>query len=378
MSEIVLPDFGLVLLFGESTEFAQRWFSAALVDSFDEVVTQLASRRLTAIDANKLAKIDLKYLGRVATDSYARVYVIAIGSNGAELAKRTGSMAVMDWFGLPSAEGAHLRFEPLATDRRGEMGPFDIIGDIHGCADELVELLGLLGYQIALTGAGTERFATVTASPGRRAFFVGDLIDRGPDGPDVMRIVMAMVQAGHALCVAGNHDTAFGRWLEGHKTTLNHGLEATARQFSLESPQFRDSVLTFIDGLKAHLWVDGGRLAIAHAGVKQSMLGRSSGKVRAFALYGDTEPKKSPDGLPSRYHWALDDHGETAVVYGHTPVAEAAWVNNTLCVDTGCCYGGKLTAVRWPEREIVSVQARANYAVLGRALGHPPRRPKRD
>lgn len=378
MSEIVLPNFGLVLLFGDSAELAGRYFNTAMVDSFDDVVTELASRRLAVVDANKLAKVDLKYLGRVAADTHARVYVIAVGDTGAELAKRTGSMAVMDLFVVPPGSPLQVRFRPVATDRRDEMGPFDIIGDVHACVDELVELLGVLGYQVTLTGEGDARRVSVTADHGRRAFFAGDLVDRGPGGPDVMRIVMAMVEGGHALCVAGNHDTAFARWLEGHKTTLNHGLEATARQFSLESPQFRDSVLTFIDGLKAHLWVDGGRLAVAHAGVKQSMLGRSSGKVRAFALYGDTEPKKSADGLPSRYHWALDDHGDTAVVYGHTPVAEVAWVNNTLCIDTGCCFGGKLTAVRWPEREIVSVPARAKYAVLGRAFGHPPRRPKRD
>lgn len=258
------------------------------------------------------------------------------------------------------------------------MGPFDIIGDVHGCVDELIELLGLLGYNVTLSGEGDERTARIAKAHERRAFFVGDLVDRGPGGTDVMRIVMAMVASGQALCVCGNHDAAFGRWLEGHKTQLNHGLEATARQFSLESPQFRDSVLTFIDGLKAHLWVDGGRLAVAHAGIRQSMLGRSSGKVRAFALYGDTDPKGGAGALPTRYHWALDDHGETAVVYGHTPVAEAAWVNNTLCVDTGCCFGGRLTAARWPEREIVSVSARARYATLGRPFGHPPRRPKRD
>ena len=378
MSEIVLPDFALILLFGNSAVLARRWFSTSMVGSPDEVVTELASRRLTVLDANDLAKTDLRYLGRIASDTYARVYVIAVGSEGAELAKRTSSMAIMDWFGVESGEVAQISFRPITTDMRSELGPFDIIGDVHGCVNELVELLGQLGYHVALAGAGDERTAHIRVGHGRRAFFVGDLVDRGPGGPDVMRIVMAMVASGQALCVAGNHDVSFGRWLEGHKTQLNHGLEATARQFSLESPQFRDSVLTFIHGLKAHLWVDGGQLAVAHAGIRQSMIGRSSGKVRAFALYGDTEPKSAPDGLPTRYHWALDYHGETAVVYGHTPVADVGWVNNTLCVDTGCCFGGRLTAMRWPEREIVSVPARETYALKGRAFGHPPARPKRD
>jgi protein phosphatase len=135
-------------------------------------------------------------------------------------------------------------------------------------------------------------------------------------------------------------------------------------------------VRAFLGNLPAHLWLDGGRLAVAHAGITEDRLGSTSGGTRAFCLYGDTSGETDETGLPVRYHWAADYRGETAVVYGHTPVPEAEWVNNTLCIDTGCVFGGKLTALRWPEREVVAVGARRAYYVLKRPLGHPPLRPR--
>ena len=377
MARIVLPEFALVLVFGDTSMVRAAFTDAAFVTA-GGLAGRLAQRELAVIDANDLSKADLKPIGRAAVDAYARVYVLAVGEEGVKLSRRTGSMSVMDGFFVPEGEWLEVVFEPVSTDRRDEIGPFDIIGDVHGCADELIELLGVLGYGVQLSGRGDRRRVDVVAPPGRRAFFVGDLVDRGPRSPDVMRIVMAMVREGKALCVAGNHDVAFLRWLSGQHKALTHGLDKTADQFAAESPQFRDSVRAFVDGLKAHLWVDGGRLAVAHAGVREGMIGRSSGKVRAFALYGDTDPKGAAGGLPVRYHWALDYAGPVAVVYGHTPVDEVGWVNNTLCIDTGCCFGGRLSALRWPEREIVSVSAREVYAVKATPFGHPPARTKRD
>ena len=131
----------------------------------------------------------------------------------------------------------------------------------------------------------------------------------------------------------------------------------------------------FIDGLVSHLWLDGGRLVVAHAGIREEMIGRSSGAVREFCLYGETTGETDEFGLPVRYNWASEYRGSTAVVYGHTPVVNAEWLNNTICIDTGCVFGGKLTALRWPEREIVSVQAAHVYTMPVRPFGHPPPRP---
>jgi protein phosphatase len=262
------------------------------------------------------------------------------------------------------------------TDWRDMRGPFDIIGDVHGCADELVELMRKLGYSVRLEGEGDKRRAVTTAPQGRRAFFVGDLVDRGPKSPDVLRIVMDMVAAGQAFCVPGNHDDKLLRWLKGREVKIGHGLERTIAQLDGASDAFKARIAAFVEGLPYHAWLEGGALAIAHAGVRENMLGRNSPNVRSFCLFGDTSGRPDENGLPERFDWAADYHGKTPVVYGHTPVAEPEWLNNTVCIDTGCVFGGKLTALRWPERELVSVPAHETYAVLRRGFGLPPRRPQ--
>lgn len=263
----------------------------------------------------------------------------------------------------------------IAVDVRAISGPFDIIGDVHGCAPELIDLLARLGYRIAVEGMGDERRAAVVPPKGRRAIFVGDLVDRGPASPDALRIAMDMVAEGHAFCVPGNHDHKFMRWLQGRNVKLTHGLDLTVAQMAMEPASFHTRVLSFLETLPIHLWLEEGNLVVAHAGIRAEMFGRTSGAVREFCLFGDTDGKLDADGLPIRYHWAAAYRSRTAVVYGHTPVPEPDWVNNTLCIDTGCCFGGSLTALRWPERQVVSVPARDRYAPQRRPFGHPPERP---
>ncbi|MGE0024491.1 MAG: metallophosphoesterase [Hyphomicrobium sp.] len=265
--------------------------------------------------------------------------------------------------------------ELARCDRRGDAGPFDIIGDVHGCAGELDALLVKLGYRVQWSGVPGDARVAVTPPAGRRAVFVGDLVDRGPRSPDVLRIVMSMVEAGTGLCVPGNHDDKFRRWLDGSNVKATHGLDRTIAQFETEPKAFRVAVRNFIKGLPIYLWLDGGRLAVAHAGLKEEMLGRLSGELRRFCLYGETSGETDKFGLPIRYHWAAEYKGATAIVYGHTPVPDADWVRGTICIDTGCCFGGKLTALRWPEREIVSVPAQDIYTMPVRPFGHPPVRP---
>lgn len=167
------------------------------------------------------------------------------------------------------AKTTSLRENP---DLRHIKGAFDIIGDVHGCADELQDLLHKLGYEARLFGVGEGRRAHVKTPPGRRAVFVGDLVDRGPASPDVLRIVMALAAEGQALCVPGNHDVKFVRWLAGRNVKLTHGLDRTAEQFAGESPAFRTHAGTFLEKLPIHLWLDGGNIAVAHAGLKEDML----------------------------------------------------------------------------------------------------------
>ncbi|WP_216209552.1 polynucleotide kinase-phosphatase [Amycolatopsis aidingensis] len=250
---------------------------------------------------------------------------------------------------------AEVVIEPLRNDLRERTGPFDVLGDVHGCRAELEELLGRLGYRITRDAAGRANGAS--HPDGRTAVFVGDLVDRGPDTPGVLRLVQGMVAAGDALVVCGNHEQKLVRALRGRKVTVAHGLAESLDQLAVEDESFRAEVETFCDGLIAHYVLDGGRLVVAHAGLPERYHGRASGRVRSLALYGDTTGETDEYGLPVRYPWAEDYRGRATVLYGHTPVPEAEWVNGTMCLDTGCVFGGKLTALRYPERELVSVEA---------------------
>ena len=254
---------------------------------------------------------------------------------------------------------------PLFNDLKHEAGPFDVIGDVHGCRAELEQLLAELGYTLEHDGAG--RPVGGRHPGGRRAIFVGDLVDRGPDTPGVLRLVMGMVAAGTAFCVAGNHEVKLLKALRGKNVKRSHGLDASMEQLEGESEEFRAEAARFIDGLIGHYVLDGGRLVVAHAGLIERYHGRASGRVREFCLYGQTTGETDEYGLPVRYPWAQEYRGQAVVLYGHTPVPAAEWLNNTLCLDTGCVFGGRLTALNYPERTTVSVPAARVY--------HPPARP---
>ena len=266
--------------------------------------------------------------------------------------------------GPDEIENAQIERTKLWNDRREDSGPFDIIGDVHGCIQELHELLQVLGYARDESG--------VWKHPARRAIFLGDLVDRGPDSPQVLEDVMAMCAAGAALCVPGNHDAKLLDKLRGRNVNLAHGLEETLQQLDNRDESFRTRAADFIDGLVSHYVLDGGTLVVAHAGLKESMQGRASGAVRSFCLYGETTGESDEWGLPVRYPWARDYKGRARVVYGHTPVARAEWLNHTLDIDTGCVFGGRLSALRYPELEQVSVAARREYAPSARPIFDEP------
>lgn len=283
-------------------------------------------------------------LGRMSKERFRRVHVLR---------------------GVDEIDAATIIREPSWNDRRDVRGPFDIIGDVHGCRSELESLLSRLGWDI-------ERDAGIAVGAshpeGRQAIFVGDLVDRGPDTPGVLRLVMGMVAAGTALCVLGNHEAKLVRALQGSKVTIAHGLGESLEQLDREPEEFRAAALEFMDGLISHLVFDDGRLVVAHAGLKESYHGRSSGRVRSFALYGDTSGETDEYGLPVRHPWAQEYRGAAMVVYGHTPTPTAEWINNTICLDTGAVFGGELTALRYPEREIVAVPAEQEWCAPIRPL----------
>ncbi|HVZ18990.1 MAG TPA: polynucleotide kinase-phosphatase, partial [Terriglobales bacterium] len=255
-------------------------------------------------------------------------------------------------------EAAVVERQPLWNNLKHEHGPFDIIGDVHGCYDELVALLQMLGYAEQSGGAWRH-------PEGRKLVFVGDLVDRGPKIPWVVRLVMESVNAGTALCVPGNHDVKFMRKIWGKDVQVTHGLAESLQQFEQYETGYRGFsriAAEFINKLVSHYVLDDSKLVVAHAGMKQSMQGRGSAAVRDFALFGETTGETDEFGLPVRYNWAAEYRGSAMVVYGHTPVPEPEWLNRTINIDTGCVFGGKLTALRYPEKELVSVPARQTYA----------------
>lgn len=412
--KIALPNLSLVVLIGPSgagkSTFARRHFKAtevltsdhcrALVsdDENDQTATAdafavlhfIAGRRLargllTVVDATNVQPEARKPLVELARAHYVLPVAIVLDPPedvlvernrarpdrdfGAHVLRNQRSQLRRSLAGLQregfrhvwvlrtpeEAEAVEIERRPLWPDRREERGPFDLIGDVHGCGDELEELLALLGYAPDPEGV-------LRHSEGRKAVFLGDLVDRGPRVTDVLRIAMGMVAAGSALCVPGNHDVKLVRWLRGKNVKVAHGLECTIEQLEREPPEFRERVEAFLDSLISHYVLDGGRLVAAHAGLKAEMQGRASGQVREFALYGETTGEFDELGLPVRLDWAAEYRGAARVVYGHTPVAEPSWLNRTINIDTGCVFGGRLTALRYPELATVSVPARKAYA----------------
>lgn len=415
--KITIPELSLVVLIGATSSgkssFAQKHFRPTEVlssdfcrgiladDENDQSVTKdafellhyiaakrLQAGRLTVVDATNVQREARAPLVKLAREYHVLPVAVVVNPPEKVLIERHKTRADRD-FGLhvirqqnqslrrsigglqkegfrhvfvlnslEEIETAQIERQPLWNNRKHEHGPFDIVGDVHGCFDELAELLEKLGYRIERRPDG---FFEVENPPGRKAVFVGDLVDRGVNSPDVLRLVMSMTGDGKALCVPGNHDAKLYKYLSGRNVTVSHGLAETMEQLERETPEFRGQVAEFIDNLVSHYVFDEGKLVVVHAGLKENLQGRGSGKVRDFALYGETTGETDEFGLPVRYNWAADYRGRATVVYGHVPTPQPEWINNTICIDTGCVFGGQLTALRYPERELVSVAAKRVY-----------------
>ncbi len=427
---ISIPEYCLVLLVGPSgsgkSTFAARYFKpteiissdrcravvadeesdqSATSDAFDLVhfiaEKRLNARRLTVIDATNVRPEDRRSFVDLARRYHALVAAFVFDMPEALCQERNAGRSERDFGphvvrnhvralkrGIRRLDREGIRFvyrfsdptrvdevvverRKLWTDRREDAGPFDIIGDVHGCADELERLLEDLGYRIDVERPPSGPAYSVTPPAGRKVVFLGDLVDRGPRIPDALRLAKTMVDAGQALCVLGNHEAKLVRKLKGRNVKLTHGLADSVAQIEAQPDGFADEMLPFMDGLISHYVLDGGRLVVAHAGLREEMQNRSSGRVRSFALYGDTTGETDEFGLPVRHDWAAEYDGRAKVVYGHTPVPEAEWLNGTICIDTGCVFGGKLTALRYPEMELVDVPAARVYCPPARPIAAP-------
>ena len=248
---------------------------------------------------------------------------------------------------------------PSPLMARERSGPFDIIGDVHGCDHELLALLAALGYRVENPDTLIPR---IVAPPGRTAVFVGDLVDRGADSVRTLLIAMAMVHAGTALAVPGNHDDKLLRALRGVSVKMNNGLDRTMQELQAAGSDVQALVREFLGSLPSHLVLDRGNLVVAHAGLPEELQGIDSPRARDTALFGTPTGERDTYGIKLLVDWAHAYKGTALVVWGHLPVARAVWVGNTIDIDTGCVHGGRLTALRYPERELVSVPAERVYS----------------
>jgi polynucleotide kinase-phosphatase len=435
--KISIPDFALVVLVGATgsgkSSFARKHFleteivssdhcralvsddetdQSATSDAFDllryTAGLRLKRRKLAVIDATSVQKADRATLVALARRHHALPVALVLDIDpetcharnegranrdfgphvarhhsrnlrrGLRGLKREGFRQIHIMRSPEEVDALQITRDPLWTDCRDQPGPFDIIGDVHGCFDELTTLLSQLGYVIEPFEAGSEQLIKARHPAGRTAFFVGDITDRGPRNVDSLRLVMGMCAEGSGRCVMGNHDFKLEKWLRGKTNSLTHGLDLTAAELEQTSQEFRDQVRRFIADLRSHAWLADGGLVIAHAGLKEEMHGRGSGAVRSFAMFGETTGEVDEFGLPVRLDWARKYQGKAEVIFGHTPMPEAEWLNNTMCIDTGCVFGGKLTALRWPEREIVQVPALEQYAVPAKPLDANVRSAQQD
>ncbi len=392
-----LPSPAAIALIGApgagSSTFAARHFQAAEVVSGDfapELERRLTRGELTVIDAPLTRPDERRRVLEAARAHDLPAAAIVLDLPRQVLEQRAARLgrdgsAVLPGFGelrrtlgglhkegfghihvlrsLAEIDAAQVVRVPLPPDRRDLHGPFDFIGDVHGCLPELLELLESLGYAVS----GLE----ITPPAGRTAVFLGDLTDRGPDSAGVLRLVMGMVASGAALCVPGNHDEKLARALDGKAVKATHGLDVTLAELGAAGEAFAAEARAFIGRLPSHLVLDGGRVVAAHAGLPVQYHGRTSGRVRSFALYGDVDGTYDALGLPVRRDWAAGYSGPALVVYGHTPVAAPVWINRTVDIDTGCAFGGALTALRYPELEFVGVPARRQYVAPPRPLPLP-------
>ena len=403
---INIPELSLIMLVGASgsgkSSFARKHFKDTEILSSDYcrglvaddkndqtctkeafavlnyiVSTRLHLGKLTVIDATNVKPEDRKHLVKLARDNYVLPVAIVLDipwqlcheRNKARSDRQFGKHVVMNHVsalrrglrslrksegftkvhilkGVEEVNAVKIERQALWNNKKHERGPFDIIGDIHGCFDETQTLLKKLGYEISKT---RDRYS-VKHPASRKIIFVGDLVDRGPRTPEVIRLVKHAIEDEQAFCVLGNHDDKLKRALMGKKVKIAHGLQESLDQFEQESEEFRAEARNFLASLISHYVFDNGGLTVAHAGIKEEFIGRGAPSIKQFCMYGETTGEIDEFGLPVRYPWAEDYRGNTLIVYGHTPIPEPEWINNTINIDTGCVFGGKLTALRYPMR----------------------------
>lgn len=404
-----IPDFGALVLTGSSgsgiSRFARARFSPDEIFELDfflsmtgadgadpasrqaafDCLLQAAEKRLNnrkpvVIDAADLSKGERRRLLDFARRNNAPLTLTALNRPEAPCRKFKGAGAFIAAlkdegfdraYTLKSpaeADAAEIVRVPVPSDKRGLRGPFDIIGDPHGCFWELCALLQKLGWRV-----DPEDLSAVPPE-GRMAVFLGDLGDRGPESIKVFRLAMNMEQSGHALCLPGNHEHKLLRYLEGKPIRIGKGIGETIAKLKEEPPEFIERLKNFLKKQVSHYVLDEGRLVCSHAGLPERLQGRESAGVWEFCLFGSLTGEFDEYGLPVSADWTADYRGKALTCFGHYPKSNIIFYNNTIDLDAACVFGGELAALRYPEREIVKVKAAKVYKETSRPI-EPVRAP---
>ncbi|QBK26153.1 metallophosphoesterase [Ureibacillus thermophilus] len=239
----------------------------------------------------------------------------------------------------------------------------DIVGDIHACFDEWKQMLDQLGYQKNEQGLYVH-------PEGRKIVSLGDVMSRGPKSIETMEFFL---NHQHLMyMVDSNHGWKIARWLDGRKVQLKHGDEKVEEEFiEFERKQGREKTIQLKKQLRDllmnapshYILTEKGqpKVVCVHAGIREEFIGKESEKIKNFCRYGDVAGVDER-GKPIRRDWYKQYKGKLLIIWGHDPKPEPLIVNNTINIDQGVVFGGKLTAYRYPEKEFVFVQAKKDYA----------------
>lgn len=229
-----------------------------------------------------------------------------------------------------------------------------IIGDIHGTISEFKELLTLLDYK----------------SPNVRVILLGDLNDRGPDSPACVKLAREL----GLECVTGNHEKKYLNWYRNQGS----GSDVHGKNYPSYYDQFSNEDINYIARMVPYIKIEEQNTVIVHAGLRAGIpLEKQSKEDLFYIRYVDDQNKfvslRKINKLGSKeaagaHFWTEYGPWGFNIIYGHnvnslTDIRVDSFSDGTACygIDTGCCFGGNLTAIILETKEIIQVKAKQIY-----------------
>ncbi len=236
--------------------------------------------------------------------------------------------------------------------------PFAVIGDVHGCYVEFESLVEKVRKEYGKN--------TLIVS-------VGDTVDRGDYNIETVRYCFRLKKEGNFIEVKSNHNKKFYRWLKGKNVNVSFGMQKTVEEFlslpESEQEKLRKEYISYYEKCPLYLIIntEKEKIVVAHAGIKDEMIGKTGKKVEAFVLYGETTGRYTEKGFPERVDWTKNrkvDENSPVIVYGHVVFDEPYINNKCYGIDTGCVLGNKLTAYIPLEDRFIFEKARKTYFIF--------------